>query len=250
MDLQALGLTDLQANFWDILVKGGTAVVALIGGFVAVTKFLHERREANRTALLEAQKPFLTTRQEVYSELVGCTAAIATRGDQDPKRIAAEERFWELYWGPIPLVADDQVGAAVDVFHLVLARDRYNEELLRNSSMDLAEVCRASLGFAPKQSRRRHRRSLARTGGFGTFSAKPHFLVDVAKSRKVEDTLISPSDPNEPTTIPTVKARQGRRGWQVLMVLICALVLAMVVWAGVEFYGEAIDTPEPVTEQR
>lgn len=42
--------------------------------------------------------------------------------------------------------------------------------------------------------------------------------------------------------IPTDKARQGRSGVQVLTVLISALVLAAIVWAGVEFYGESIDT--------
>jgi hypothetical protein len=45
-----------------------------------------------------------------------------------------------------------------------------------------------------------------------------------------------------PKTIPTDKARQGRRGFPVLLVLICALILAALVWFGVEFYGEAIDT--------
>ncbi|RUM97677.1 hypothetical protein EET67_11465 [Pseudaminobacter arsenicus] len=45
-----------------------------------------------------------------------------------------------------------------------------------------------------------------------------------------------------PKTIPTEEARQGRRGWQVLLVLIGALILAGLVWFGVEFYGEAIDT--------
>lgn len=41
--------------------------------------------------------------------------------------------------------------------------------------------------------------------------------------------------------VPEEKARQGRWGRQVLMVLIGGLGLAMIVWAGVELYGEAID---------
>jgi len=57
-----------------------------------------------------------------------------------------------------------------------------------------------------------------------------------------------PTDTEKPTSISTDKARQGRWGSQVLMVLIGGLLLAMVVWAGVEFYGEAIDPPAPVTE--
>lgn len=47
--------------------------------------------------------------------------------------------------------------------------------------------------------------------------------------------------------IPTEKARQGRWGHQVLMVLVGALLLAAVAWAVAEFYGEAIE--QPGTEQ-
>ncbi len=51
-------------------------------------------------------------------------------------------------------------------------------------------------------------------------------------------------------TISTEKARQGRPGRQVLYVLIAALILAAIVWAGVELYGQQIDdsSPTPTTE--
>jgi len=41
----------------------------------------------------------------------------------------------------------------------------------------------------------------------------------------------------------TDRVRQGRWGYQVLMVLVGGLVLAMIAWAAAEFYGEAIDPP-------
>lgn len=41
--------------------------------------------------------------------------------------------------------------------------------------------------------------------------------------------------------IPADKARQGRWGWRVLIVLIAGLLLAFAVWGGVYFYGESID---------
>ncbi|MFC3206391.1 hypothetical protein [Aquamicrobium soli] len=41
--------------------------------------------------------------------------------------------------------------------------------------------------------------------------------------------------------IPENKARQGRWGWRVLAVLIASLALIAIVWAAVEFYGEAIE---------
>lgn len=49
--------------------------------------------------------------------------------------------------------------------------------------------------------------------------------------------------------IPEQKARQGRSGRDVLVILIAALVLAAIVWGGVEFYGESIDTNTPASDQ-
>lgn len=44
------------------------------------------------------------------------------------------------------------------------------------------------------------------------------------------------------------KARQGRWGWQVLMVLVVALILAMIAWYAAETYGEATDTTPAATQ--
>jgi hypothetical protein len=48
-----------------------------------------------------------------------------------------------------------------------------------------------------------------------------------------------------PKTLPTDKARQGRWGTQVLVVLIASLVLAAGAWAIAEVYGEATDPQNP-----
>jgi hypothetical protein len=45
------------------------------------------------------------------------------------------------------MVADDQVGAAVNAFHNAILDYRADGVLLRNSSMNLARACRISLGF-------------------------------------------------------------------------------------------------------
>lgn len=45
------------------------------------------------------------------------------------------------------------------------------------------------------------------------------------------------------------KARQGRSGWHVLVILIAALLLALAAWGGAEFYGEIIDAKTPPADQ-
>ena len=48
--------------------------------------------------------------------------------------------------------------------------------------------------------------------------------------------------------IEPTKARQGRRGWQVLVVLDVALILAMIAWGIAEIYGTSIAPENPTVE--
>ncbi|UUP17208.1 hypothetical protein [Nitratireductor thuwali] len=49
-----------------------------------------------------------------------------------------------------------------------------------------------------------------------------------------------------PDKIPPRKARQGRKGLPVLLVLVVALILLMIGWWAVEIYGVALDEQQPV----
>jgi hypothetical protein len=50
--------------------------------------------------------------------------------------------------------------------------------------------------------------------------------------------------------LSATEARQGLRGTPVLYVLVGGLMLALVAWAGSEFYGKAIDTtPENASQK-
>jgi hypothetical protein len=53
----------------------------------------------------------------------------------------------------------------------------------------------------------------------------------------------------EQKTISTDKARQGRRGTQVLTVLVVALVLAAIAWFAAEMYGKSTDPAVPTNSQ-
>ncbi|MCO5064785.1 MAG: hypothetical protein M9924_10230 [Rhizobiaceae bacterium] len=46
------------------------------------------------------------------------------------------------------------------------------------------------------------------------------------------------------------KARQGRRGQHMLVVLLVGLALAVIAWFGLEFYGEKIDASTPVEQSQ
>ena len=137
-----------HASFWDTAVKAVGGLVALIGAAIAFSKYIDEREKANQAALIEAQKPFTSKRQEVYFQLVTATSMIGNKEDRNhPFRQEAESQFWQLFWGAVPMVDDDEVAKAIDAFSVALG-DKPNDGVgLRNSSMNLARACRKSLGF-------------------------------------------------------------------------------------------------------
>jgi len=146
--LSGLSLTKEQADYWDIVIKAVGGGIALAGAFLGASKYLAETARSNEAALVEAHKPFMQKRQEVYYDLVRATATIGNKAVDDPARIEAEAQFWLLFWGALPLVADLQVGGAVNRFSEALDNPQDGVEL-RNASMDLAQACRASLGYSP-----------------------------------------------------------------------------------------------------
>jgi hypothetical protein len=155
--LQITGLISLrldkdQAAFWDTLLKGFGGIVAIIGVTVTVSTYFEEKRKENYNRLLAAQAPFFSKRQDVYFRLVSATAIVGNVSPKSPERREAESQFWRLYWGDVPLVADEQVARAIDAFSNalypanVLSADNHGI-VIRNASMNLARACRASLGF-------------------------------------------------------------------------------------------------------
>jgi hypothetical protein len=131
----------------ELIFRAVGSVVALIGAYVGALKYLEEKRKANKTARTESQKPFSTKQQEIYFDLVTTTAMIGNRRRKDPDRIKAEKHFWVLFWGPLPMVANEEVANAIDDFSV--AMDTPEDGIrLRNTSMNLARACRHELGEA------------------------------------------------------------------------------------------------------
>lgn len=59
---------------------------------------------------------------------------------------------------------------------------------------------------------------------------------------------VNERDTQKTVETTAVKAKQGRTGKPVLMVLVGGLVLAAVAWYAAEHYGEAIDNTAPAAE--
>lgn len=131
----------------EFALKALASLIALIGSYLAVMKYLEEKRKANLTARTESQKPFSVKQQEIYFDLLSTTALISTRDPKEPVRENAEAHFWVLFWGAVPMVANQDVAACVDAFSEALDTPEDGVKL-RNASMDLARACRRSLGEA------------------------------------------------------------------------------------------------------
>jgi hypothetical protein len=150
--LASLRLDKVQVGFWETLFKGAAGVVAIIGATVTVSTYFSEKRKENYNRLLIAQAPFFVKRQDVYFRLVATTAILGNVKLKSPERSDAESQFWRLYWGDVPLVADEPVANAIDAFSDALyplenpSEDNHGI-LIRNASMNLARACRSSLGF-------------------------------------------------------------------------------------------------------
>jgi hypothetical protein len=142
------------------------ALIAVTGGLWALYKYLRDRKDAsekdraireqaNKTAEIEAQKPFSAKQQEIYFDLLATTSLISTREPEGeleqrggiPERDAAIRHFWVLFWGALPMVANQEVAIAADAFSVAL-NDQDDFVPLRNASMDLARACRQALGTA------------------------------------------------------------------------------------------------------
>lgn len=109
-------------------------------------ELMQDKVESDRIAAtrkLEATRPFLERQLKLYPEASQVAAVLATSTDAT-ERSAASRRFWQLYWGELALVENQEVEAAMVAFGEALNRQASPSEL-QSLSLQLAHACRLSL---------------------------------------------------------------------------------------------------------
>jgi hypothetical protein len=161
--LESWQLDHKQGLLWEVVLKAVAGYVAIIGAVITAFKYIDEKarqREQDRNAELrqreqdrrEERKDFLQERQAVYRRLGLSLARIMNYDPPDSEWNPAKEKFYEIYWGEIPLVADEAVMKVVEPFSDVLhrAKTKQDKEAFTNQVSAITEACRKSLGDAWK----------------------------------------------------------------------------------------------------
>lgn len=137
---------------WDTIIKAGSAITAISTVAISAFVFLAQRAQSIRDFERETKRPFIEQQFKLYGEAVAVASRLARAADrrQRPPPMKDLQRFWELYWGPLAMVEDSRVEAAMVVFGRSLedyAGDISNEcsKMLNQASLALAHKARQSL---------------------------------------------------------------------------------------------------------
>ena len=101
-------MEDSHYRAWDVALKIIALIGIAIGGIVSYWQYFDGVARQQKTAVIEASKPFLAQRQQLYGEAIRAVAQLAVSSNAaNLKR--AEEAFWDLYWGPLASVESKDV---------------------------------------------------------------------------------------------------------------------------------------------
>jgi hypothetical protein len=141
-----LKLSEDEVRGLDAVYKGTLVVGLILGSIWTLTQYFLHRAEEREIAAIEARKPFLEKRFQVYNEVVLAAATIVTSADAaEVKR--AKANFWILYSGPLTLVEDKEVRKALVTFgECIKESAKCDEQTLRERAETVAAFCRESIG--------------------------------------------------------------------------------------------------------
>lgn len=122
-------------------------IVAIIAGvFAVVSAFFAARSQWMVAAAQRAhdrQRPFVEVQLKYYVEITEIVAQIPRTNDRAREELVI--RFWHLYWGPLALVEDNEVAAAMIAYGELLTNNPVDANGLERKSLVIAHACRNSL---------------------------------------------------------------------------------------------------------
>jgi hypothetical protein len=133
-------MQQVSIETWIKLLTPLGAVITFAWG---IYQFFLTQRVQSETRRIEATKPFLDRQIKLYTEATKAAATIAT-SDSTEEVIAAQKRFWSLYWGELALVEDVRVESGMVELGKAMNRGDSRENI-QGLSLDLAHACRDSL---------------------------------------------------------------------------------------------------------
>jgi hypothetical protein len=91
----------------------------------------------------ERQQPFIDAQMRYYFEAAETAAQIPRSEGSARDKLA--RRFWQLYWGPMAVVEDQEVEKAMVAYGRQLRIEPADSAMLENLSLGVARACRSSL---------------------------------------------------------------------------------------------------------
>jgi hypothetical protein len=168
--LAAWRLDGKEGLLWEIVLKAVAGYVTVVSALITAFKYIDEKaRQREQDLKAEArqreqdsrddQKDFLKERRDVYKRLGAALAGIMNHDPDDPNDdgwILAKEKFYEIYWGEIWLVADGPVRALVEAFSDTLfgVENSDQKQALADQVTKISTACRDSMGDSWKDIRK------------------------------------------------------------------------------------------------
>lgn len=120
----------------DLVLKVVAGLLAAIGAGFGLYEYVDGVQR-------ESKRPYWERQVALYFDATSAAATLATSRDEPERKKAAAE-FWRLYWGPLAVVEDPQVEAAMVEFAKCIDKQCPQDQLQR-LSLALAHTCRNSL---------------------------------------------------------------------------------------------------------
>lgn len=136
----------------ELIVAIIAGIVAVVSALVAYMAQISAAKSQSQIALIqlaaqqahERQKPFVESQMKFYFEAAE-TAAQIPRTIESRAREKLTKRFWQLYWGPLAVVEDEEVERAMVAYGEQLKNVTWDAAKLETLSLGVAHACRSSL---------------------------------------------------------------------------------------------------------